>query len=157
MKLEILASVAIAINAFASPINERQVNGLLGSLAGTLGVNQSFDYIVLGGGTGGLTIAKRLAEDPSTTVAVIEAAGLYQVGDPVIEQTPGGDVTFVGNDQFLASLALKMLTLSQEQRRLCRLLIGASLPRRILRQIIRRELMLEENVLVAGRRFFPYS
>jgi choline dehydrogenase len=96
MKVTLL-TVALAALAAASPINNEksQVNGLLGSLAGDLGIDPSFDYIVLGGGTGGLGIAKRFAEDPSVTVAVIEAETIYQVTDPVLESTPAGDVTFV--------------------------------------------------------------
>jgi choline dehydrogenase len=109
MKLEILATVAFVLTTVASPIKERQVNGLLGSLLGTLGANQTFDYVVLGGGTGGLTIAKRLAEEPGVTVAVIEAGGFYQVGDPVFEQTPGGDVTFVSKSQVLMLSSLENL------------------------------------------------
>ena len=35
--------------------------------------NQTFDYIVVGGGLTGTTVAARLAEDPSVTVLVIEA------------------------------------------------------------------------------------
>jgi choline dehydrogenase len=82
----------------ASPIQQekRQLNGLLSSLAGTLGVDQAFDYIVLGGGTAGLTIAKRLAENTAVSVAVIEAGSVYQVADPVLAMTPVGDVAFVG-------------------------------------------------------------
>lgn len=33
----------------------------------------SFDYVIAGGGTAGLTVAARLSEDPDVTVAVIEA------------------------------------------------------------------------------------
>ena len=35
--------------------------------------NQTFDYIVVGGGLTGTTVAARLAEDPSVTVLLIEA------------------------------------------------------------------------------------
>ncbi|KAN0095734.1 hypothetical protein V8E51_016445 [Hyaloscypha variabilis] len=49
------------------------------NLAGTLGAQQSFDYIILGGGIAVLTISKRLAEDKTT---------------------PAGDVTFVGTEDW---------------------------------------------------------
>lgn len=32
-----------------------------------------FDYVIIGGGTAGLTIAARLTEDPAIQVAVLEA------------------------------------------------------------------------------------
>lgn len=93
----------LLISVAASPVQQekRQLNGFLASLAGTLGVQQSFDYIVLGGGTAGLTIAKRLAENKSVSVAVIEAGTLYQVAAPVLTTTPAGDVSFVGMLSFL--------------------------------------------------------
>ncbi|KLO09499.1 alcohol oxidase [Schizopora paradoxa] len=44
----------------------------LGALA--LAANaKAFDYVVIGGGTAGLAVASRLSEDPSVTVAVVEA------------------------------------------------------------------------------------
>lgn len=45
---------------------------------GVPGLNATYDYVVVGGGTAGLTIAARLAEDPNISVAVIEAGGFYQ-------------------------------------------------------------------------------
>jgi len=39
----------------------------------SLAANRIFDYIVIGGGTAGLTVAARLVEEPSTTVLVVEA------------------------------------------------------------------------------------
>ena len=45
---------------------------------GTSGVNVTFDYIIVGGGTAGLTVASRLAENPNITIAVIEAGGFYE-------------------------------------------------------------------------------
>jgi choline dehydrogenase len=41
--------------------------------------NATYDYVVVGGGTAGLAIAMRLAENTSYTVAVVEAEGFYQI------------------------------------------------------------------------------
>ncbi|KAJ1308023.1 hypothetical protein OPQ81_002094 [Rhizoctonia solani] len=46
--------------------------------------SQTFDYVIVGGGTAGLAVAARLAENSSVTVGVIEA-GQYIVNDPLID------------------------------------------------------------------------
>ncbi|KAK8130906.1 GMC oxidoreductase [Apiospora sp. TS-2023a] len=49
---------------------------LQNAVFGVPGVNASFDYVVVGGGTAGLVVATRLAEG-AKSVAVIEAGGFY--------------------------------------------------------------------------------
>lgn len=51
---------------------------------------EAYDYVIVGGGVGGLTVADRLTEDPATTVLVLEA-GVR--GDPaeVLPATAGGN------------------------------------------------------------------
>jgi choline dehydrogenase len=45
---------------------------------GIPGRNATFDYVVVGGGTAGLAVAYRLAEDGTNTVAIVEAGGFYE-------------------------------------------------------------------------------
>ncbi|KAI9891956.1 MAG: hypothetical protein M1814_002150 [Vezdaea aestivalis] len=49
--------------------------------------NQTYDFIIVGGGTSGLTVADRLTENPQTTVLVIEYGPLDN-GEPAV-QVPG--------------------------------------------------------------------
>ncbi|KAE9968319.1 hypothetical protein BLS_005913 [Venturia inaequalis] len=58
--------------------------------------NAAFDYVIVGGGTGGLAVASRLSENPAVTVAVIEAGGHYETSNPLLSSTPAGDVFWVG-------------------------------------------------------------
>lgn len=51
---------------------------------------------VVGGGTGGLALATRLAEDPSISVAVVEAGGFYEADDGNISQVPAYDIFYAG-------------------------------------------------------------
>lgn len=103
MRFSALFGVVFASVSWGLPVNEeRQLSGLLGSLFGGIGTERTFDYIIVGGGTAGLTIAKRLAENRAVTVAVIEAGGVWKVTDPLIAEAPGGDVLFVGRSIYVA-------------------------------------------------------
>lgn len=56
-----------------------QGRDLLSSHFGPIGwPHQSFDYVIVGGGTAGLTLAKRLSEEEGNSVAVIEAGSFYE-------------------------------------------------------------------------------
>ncbi|KAF7331343.1 GMC oxidoreductase [Mycena kentingensis (nom. inval.)] len=61
-------------------------------------VDKTFDYVICGGGTAGLTLAARLTEDPSVTVAVLEA-GEHNLGEPLIDM-PGQFGGTFGNEKF---------------------------------------------------------
>ncbi|KAL5336499.1 hypothetical protein BJX70DRAFT_279496 [Aspergillus crustosus] len=56
---------------------------------GVPGINWSFDYVVVGGGTSGLAIAARLSEDSKVTVAVVEAGGHYEIEGGAMSVIPG--------------------------------------------------------------------
>lgn len=59
---------------------------------------QSYDYVICGGGTAGLTIAARLTENPDITVGVIEA-GKNRLGDPLVD-TPAAFIHMLGNKEY---------------------------------------------------------
>ena len=67
------------------------------SAFGVSGTNASFDYVVVGGGTGGLAIAARLAE-AKHSVAVIEAGGFYEQDSGNLSVVPGTATFFAGTD-----------------------------------------------------------
>lgn len=68
-----LSLVSIAI-ALASPVALGYPRGVHRSrvLLGARDVDESYDYVIVGGGTAGLTVADRLTEDGKTTVLVVE-------------------------------------------------------------------------------------
>lgn len=57
-------------------------------------MSREYDYVVAGGGSAGCALAARLAEDPSTTVAVVEAGGR---GKDLFIRMPAGNGFVFGN------------------------------------------------------------
>jgi ribulose 1,5-bisphosphate synthetase/thiazole synthase len=55
---------------------------------GVPGRNASYDFVVVGGGTAGLAIAVRVAENISNSVAVIEAGEFYEIDNGNIPTVP---------------------------------------------------------------------
>ena len=72
--------------------------GLLGSHFGIPGQPSTYDYVVIGGGTAGLTIASRLTEDSSKSVAVIEAGDFYEFSNGNLSEIPAFASDFTGNN-----------------------------------------------------------
>lgn len=96
--LAVLQSLVPAALGYDNLFSDGQLGLVLGSAFGLPGANATFDYVVAGGGTGGLAIATRLAEDPSVSVAVIEAGGFYEIDNGILSVTPGYATFYTGAD-----------------------------------------------------------
>lgn len=111
---------AAAVNAAPSHNNIR-ARQLLGSSFGVPGDNRTFDYVVVGGGTAGLTIATRLVEQKAGTVAVVEAGSFYEISNGNLSQVPGYDGAFTGKalDDWQPMIDWGYITTPQEVRQYC--------------------------------------
>lgn len=89
--------------------------GLIGSHFGVPGVNASFDYVIAGGGTAGLTLAKRLAENGSVSVAVIEAGDFYEFSNGNFSEVPAYAAQFVGSNPILKNPLLDWYQYTERQ------------------------------------------
>lgn len=67
------------------------------------GLDATFDYVIVGGGTAGLAIASRLAENPSLSVAVVEAGGFYEADNGNLSVVPGYCTAYSGTDPDLTN------------------------------------------------------
>ncbi|KAL4892540.1 hypothetical protein BDV59DRAFT_180136 [Aspergillus ambiguus] len=68
----------------AEPNTDNSTWNLASIQYGSSGVKASFDYIVVGGGTAGVTIAARLAE-AKHSVALVEAGDFYEIKFPIMK------------------------------------------------------------------------
>ncbi|OTA66000.1 GMC oxidoreductase [Hypoxylon sp. EC38] len=86
-----LAGVASAtVGAGILNVGNERITQIFGNHFGRAGHNASYDYIVVGGGTAGNTIAARLAMDPANyTVAVLNAGSFYEIMNGNLTQIPG--------------------------------------------------------------------
>jgi choline dehydrogenase len=69
---------------------------LLGSSFGVPGDDRTYDYVVIGGGNAGLTIATRLVEQKAGTVGVIEAGSFYEITNGNLSEVPAFGAHFSG-------------------------------------------------------------
>ena len=102
----LLAQVALSIHSYrrdgadSSIFNEQLLaQGLLGSHFGQVNIPASYDYVIVGGGTAGLTIARRLAE--VHTVAVIEAGSFYEVDNGNLTEIPADASYYLGKNPII--------------------------------------------------------
>lgn len=86
---EIILLIALLNCAISVPVGSenRTSPSPLGSSFGVPG-NQTFDYVIVGGGTAGLALANRLSENQSFSVALIEAGSFYEIGNGNLSQIP---------------------------------------------------------------------
>ena len=98
----VFALLALAASSFAAPVFEYEpehllkARALLGTSFGVANINRTFDYIVVGGGNAGLTLASRLPEDPTKLVAVVEAGSFYELTNGNLSQLPSDDIYWDG-------------------------------------------------------------
>lgn len=99
---DVLGSIGVSItNPILSAVQavldgDGLVEGALGAIKGALGIEATYDYVIVGGGTAGNAIGYRLAE-AGFSVAIVEAGLYYEIAKPVLGTTPGGDIIGIGS------------------------------------------------------------
>lgn len=96
LKLGAAFLAAVSVVQGAASHQNLRARALLGSSFGVPGDNRTFDYVIVGGGNAGLTIATRLVEQKAGTVAVVEAGTFYEISNGNLSQVPATDGAFTG-------------------------------------------------------------
>jgi choline dehydrogenase len=82
--------IAAAAGDLSATISSQGITEIFGNSFGMPGVDATYDYVIVGGGTAGNTIAARLALDPANySVAVIEVGTFYEILSSNRTQVPG--------------------------------------------------------------------
>jgi hypothetical protein len=89
---------ACLCNTQSGPSESLFANDQLGSHFGLPGVNVSYDYVIVGGGTSGLALAYRLAENHRYSVAIIEAGSFYELDNGNLSSIPAQCANYLGSD-----------------------------------------------------------
>ncbi|KAK2594911.1 hypothetical protein QQS21_007359 [Conoideocrella luteorostrata] len=94
-----LWALALSCSVFLATAKPLGGKRPLGTSFGIPGDNATFDYVIVGGGTAGLTLATRLAEQQSGRVAVVEAGSFYEISNGNYSQVPATASYFTGTGE----------------------------------------------------------
>jgi len=80
---------ALLASVYAEDVPPQFDDGqLTGNGFGIPGINATYDYVIVGGGTAGALAAARLTEHTNATVALVEAGGFYELSNGNVSQLP---------------------------------------------------------------------
>lgn len=109
-------SVLAPIASLRPAYNERLASqSLLGSHFGIPGIPATFDYVIVGGGTAGLVMARRLAANTTITVAVIEAGDFYETTNGNASQIPSFAWYFLGTEPSIHNPLVDWMQVTEPQ------------------------------------------
>ena len=113
-----VAYVTLWITIAAASIFDESLSaqGLLGSHFGVPGISRTYDYVVIGGGTAGLTVAYRLTVNTSMTVAVIEAGDFQEFSNGNFSDIPAFVSEFTGSNPIQRNPFLDWYMYTEPQR-----------------------------------------
>lgn len=95
-----LSLTVLSAASQASALSWQQPKGVpqYGTFFGLPGQNATYDYVVVGGGLAGLTVASRLAENKSLSIAVVEPGTFSEISNGNNSQVPAYSYASVEGD-----------------------------------------------------------